>query len=321
MKRVLITGASGFIGAHVLEELRGDPRLQLIAACRRPERLPEWFDGEVRAGDLNDAAYLRGLLRGVDVICHAAACSPFHATTVESSRLYLHQSMSLMVYARMSGVSRFINISSISAAGPGHSWDPHAVGVPKKFWPHLTNMVAVENLLRSFSDDAFTGVNLRLGLFAGNRHTMGLLPMLIPGLQSVLFPWIQGGSNGLPVTSARDIAKAFFGAVVSENLHHYNSFNIVGPQVPTVREVIHYLCSRYQLPGPKFSVPMKLAYVYAHVLEWLASSLKRRPPLTRSLVHLLNSGNVDNSKAIRHLGYLPSIDWRQAVDEQMSWMR
>lgn len=320
MKTVLVTGATGYIGSHILEEFRDDPRLRVIAACRRPEHLPDWFDGEVRVGDLTDQDHLRTLTQGVDIICHAAASSPFHCSGLESSRQYLHHSMSLLVYAKMSGVSRFVNISTVSAAGPAHNQDPYAIGVPKRYWPHLTNMVAVENLLRSFCDDNFTGVNLRLGLFAGNRHSLGLLPMLIPGLKSALMPWVQGGNTGLPVTSARDIARAFFGAVISEHLQYYNSFNIVGPQVPSAREVIHYLSSRYQLPKPKFSLPTRLAFRYAHIIEWLGMKLGFRPPLTRSLVHLLNSGAVDNSCAIRHLGYLPSINWRHAIDEHMDWL-
>ena len=53
--RVLVTGATGFLGRNVLQALAARPDIAPIAACRRIENLPAGFAGEVRAGDLLDA--------------------------------------------------------------------------------------------------------------------------------------------------------------------------------------------------------------------------------------------------------------------------
>ena len=57
--RVLVTGATGFLGSNILKALMAHPGIEPIAACRRREKLTRQFSGEVRVGDLLDAHYRR----------------------------------------------------------------------------------------------------------------------------------------------------------------------------------------------------------------------------------------------------------------------
>src|SRR4030065_2931642 len=69
--RVLVTGATGFLGSHILRALAAQHALEPVAACRRPENLPAGFSGEIRAGDLLDPSYRRAGGGGIDVGGHA----------------------------------------------------------------------------------------------------------------------------------------------------------------------------------------------------------------------------------------------------------
>ena len=95
-KRVLVTGATGFIGSHILEALIDDPSVALIAACRDERRLIDGFDGEVRVGDLLDDGYIEQIVRGVDVICHAAAWTSLWNHAKASEERFLIPSMTLI---------------------------------------------------------------------------------------------------------------------------------------------------------------------------------------------------------------------------------
>jgi len=70
---VLVTSANGFVGSHILEALTHNNAVTVIAACRDKRKLLPKFASEVREGDLRDDNYLSCLLKGVDVVCHAAA--------------------------------------------------------------------------------------------------------------------------------------------------------------------------------------------------------------------------------------------------------
>ena len=71
MTRVLVTGATGFLGGHILDALGTHPDLTVVAACRTPSKLGSGFTGDVRVGDLTDPSYRRSVVHDIDVVCHA----------------------------------------------------------------------------------------------------------------------------------------------------------------------------------------------------------------------------------------------------------
>ena len=317
---VLVTGANGFVGSHVVDALQQLGNARVIAACRDTTKLPATCQAEVRIGDLRDATYRKTLLEGVDVICHAAAWSSLWGHTEESHSLFLEPSLALINDAKAAGVKHFINTSTTSAAAPDNSADPMSQGIARPLWPHLCNVVAIEDALRKRSGPDFKVVNLRLGIFAGHRYSLGLLPILAPRLKTHLVPWVNGGRTSLPIIDGRDIGQAFALAATTEGLSDYEGFNIVGPEVPTVRQVIDFLHEEYGLPLPHFGVPFALAYPFAWLMEKLDPIVPWEPLVTRSIIHLMEEVSADNAKAERLLGYKPTHPWREAIRAQMQEM-
>ena len=320
MKTVLVTGANGFVGSHIVEALQQLDDVHIIAACRDPHKLLQGYKGEIRLGDLRDKHYRDSLVKGVDVLCHAAAWTSLWGHAQESNDLYLQPTLALIDAARSAGVKRFINTSSTSAASPLNSSDPMSHGIPRAFWPHLCNVVAIEDALRKQASSDFQVVNLRLGIFAGQRYGLGILPILTPRLKTHLVPWVAGGRTSLPIVDGRDIGQAFALAAVAKALADYEGFNIVGMQVPTVREVITLLSKEFNLPSPHFSVPFAIAYPFAWLMEQLDTLVPWEPLVTRSIIHLMEEVNADNSKAQHLLGYKPTHTWQEAVRAQMQEM-
>lgn len=320
IKTVLVTGANGFVGSHVLEALQMRSDVRVIAACRDSKKLPPGFSGEVRVGDLRDETYRKSLVRDVDVICHAAAWTALWGHEKESHTAFLVPTLALIRDAQAAGVKRFINTSTTSAASPSHSADPSSPGIARPLWPHLCNVVAIENALREQANHDFQVVNLRLGIFAGRRYSLGIFPILIPRLKTHLVPWVASGRTSLPVVDGRDIGQAYALAATAENLSDFEGFNIVGPQTPTVRQVITFLHEEYALPLPHFGVPFFIAYPFAWLMEKLDAVVPWEPLITRSIVHLIEEVNANNKKSTQLLGYRPVHHWRETIREQMAEM-
>lgn len=319
MKRVLVTGATGFVGSHALQTLATNPQMQVIAACRDRSRLPGGFGGAVRAGDVNDEDYLASLFEGIDIVCNAFAWTSLYGHADSSRRLFLQPSLRLVEAAHRAGVSRFINISTTSAAAPEHSADAMSRGIARHYWPHLCNVIRIEDALREQADDTFEVVNLRLGIFAGARYALGLLPILVPRLKTHLVPWVAGGRTALPIVDGRDIGHAIERAASMPARSGYLSLNIVGPSVPTAREVIGFICEHGH-PRPHFSVPFWAAFAFAWLMERLDPIVPWEPLVTRSIIHLLRDTHADNTRATEHIGYAPQHAWRDAVAVQLAQM-
>ncbi|HYQ70697.1 MAG TPA: hypothetical protein VET88_02085, partial [Gammaproteobacteria bacterium] len=157
-------------------------------------------------------------------------------------------------------------------------------------------------------------------LFAGRRYSLGLLPILLPRLRTHLVPWVAGGRTGMPIIDGRDIGQAFRCAVQADGLSGYTGCNVVGPDIPTVREVMDFLHTEYGYPLPHFSVPFPMAFAFAWLMEVLDHLVPWEPLVTRSIVHLLRDGSADNARAGKLLGYRPQHDWHTAIRDQLEEM-
>ena len=320
MTTILVTGANGFVGTHTLKKLMGFEGVNLIAACRDKSKLISEFNGEVREGDYRDDDYLDRMLEGVDVVCNAMAWTSLWGHNEQSHELYYQPTIKLIDKIVEKKIQRFINVSTTSAASSGDSSNAMSVGTHRTFWPHLCNVIKIENHMRTKANSSTSMINMRLGIFAGEHYAIGILPTLLPRLKTHLVPWVAGGKTSLPVIDGRDIGEAMKCAAVSEGLDGYQSFNIVGKEVPTVRDVITHIHEKFGYPKPHFNVPFALAYPFAWLMEKLDPIVPWEPLITRSIIHLLEKKDVNNERAARMLGYQPNHGWRDAADKQINEM-
>ncbi len=321
MKTILVIGASGFIGSHTLNWLSKVSDIHLIAACRDMDRLPVAFDGEIRQGDLRDPDYLAHLLDGVDVVVNAMAWTSLWRHRRESEAMFLKPTVALIDRFVRSSAERLINISTTSAASPDKSSDAMSAGISRRYWPHLCNVIRIENHLRKIANDEKCVVNLRLGIFAGEHYALGILPILLPRLRTHLVPWVAGGKTHLPIADGRDYAQAMGLAAIDEGLRGFNSYNVVGKQVPTTREVIMFIHHEFGYPKPHFSVPFFTAYAFAWLMEQIDLFVPWEPLIVRSIVHLLEETGADNDRVTAALGYRPEYDWRDTIRLQVAEMQ
>jgi len=323
MKNILILGSNGFVGTHLSLVLKDMTDIKMILGCRDSSKLLEELrTQELRVGDLRDEKYLDGLFKGVDVLVNLASWSSLFAQKENSKKLFYEPTIEIINRAKQAGVKKYINLSTISAASSDRAIDANALGQFRSFWSHLNNVIRIEDYLRRRSSESFQVINLRCGLFVGKHYALGLLPILLPRLKTHLVPFVKGGNTQMPLIDGRDIAQAFVKAIQSEKLQRdFEGFNILGKEVPKVKEVFQYLHKRHKYPYPHFSVPFFVAYPFARLMEFLDPILPNEPLIVRSIVHLLEDTHTDNTKAKKLLGYDPLSNWKEAIDEQIEEMK
>ena len=323
--RVLVTGATGFLGKNLLSALKAQPSVTPVAACRRPAKLAGLSGVEIRAGDLLDPAYRHAVVQGIDVVCHAAAWASLWRHAARERERFYEPTRDLIDQAIAAGVRRFVQGSTVAIGSPSTHGQPLDDFSPTRytgFWPHLDRLIDLDTYMRAQSQRGTQMVTLRLGHFVGAGNRLGLVPALVPRLRTYLVPWLAGGREPVPLVADSDLGQAFARAAVADNLDDYESFNICGPEFPTLREVIEFIATETGFPRPLYSVPYVAGYAFGWLMEtlqpiWPGSS----PFLTRSIVHLCENWRCAGEHARVKLGYVGHKDWRLAVREQLAELR
>jgi uncharacterized protein YbjT (DUF2867 family) len=109
---VLVTGATGFVGPHVVHALRARevPVRALVRDQRRGSRLAAW-GAELVVGDVTEPASLRAAVTGVDAVVHLVAI--IKGRRAEFERIMTQGTRDLVAAAREAGVRRFVLASAL----------------------------------------------------------------------------------------------------------------------------------------------------------------------------------------------------------------
>lgn len=318
---VLVTGASGFLGSNILKAFDGHDNVKVIAACRDKNKLAGFFNGEVREGDLRDPVYRRGIVQGMDVICHAGTWAAMWGHAEQEDKNFYHPTLDLMEQAIAAGCRRFIMTSTVAITRPGQNGkrlDDFSQPAYTGFWPHLDRLIDIDRYMQANARRGMRMVSMRLGHFIGAGNKLGLVPALAPRLKSRLVPWLAGGKSRLPLVADSDLANAFAAATLAADLEDYESFNICGAEFPATRDVIEYIAAKTGIPKPFYSVPYAAGYLFGWLMETLFPVLPGKGPfLTRSIVHLAEEWLCSTAYAEQKLGYRPQKAWQAALDEAL----
>lgn len=301
---VLVTGASGFLGRHIVRELdRAGYRTRLL--MRRREH-PGSHEVEVE-GDLLDPASLAAAMSGVAAVVHAAGL----VSTRPRDREQLHRvnvlgARNLLDAAAHAGVKRVVFTSSTSAVGalehdaPGEALAEDApFNVARLGVPYIAAKRAAHEMALKAGEGGLDVVVLSptfvLGPAAGRRASSHDLVEAFVRRQLPACP--RGGVN---IVDVRDLARAYVAALAHPDpARHYI---LAGPENLTFSELFQRFERLSGINAPRLEIPNWCALAAGYVGQWLAP----RGPLSASAVRMgALFWYYDGSAARRDLGLTP----------------
>lgn len=312
-RRVLVTGASGFIGRALCTEL-GRQGCLVVALLRWPAK-GAW--SSVLQADLGSGAISAEDLDGVDTVFHLAGKAHTQARSAaevaEYEAVHVHGTKLLVQAAAQAGVRCFVLLSSVKAMGEGSAdvWDESTPCAPQNPYG-ATKLAAEQSVLESSLP--CTAV-LRPALVYG-PGSKGNLDLMIRAARKGLFPAIDFPPNARSMIHVDDVVHACLLAATHPGACGQTYILTDGREYAT-REILSWI---FEALGkrPRYSLPFAALKLAAMAGE-AVSMCGLRSPLTRdSLDKLAGSARYSNAKICRELGFVPSRHLRDGIREMVS---
>jgi NADH dehydrogenase len=277
---ILVTGGTGFVGGHVVHELRGRglPVRCLVRDPRRASKLAAW-GCELVQGDMTDVAGLGRAVDGADAVVHLVAIR--QGRERDFQRVMVDGTRDLLTAARNAGVGRFVHMSALGTSEQ-----------TKDLVPYYRAKWETEELVRA---SGIPHVILRPSFVFGRDG--GILPTFVKlARYTPVTPITGSGKQRIQPIWAEDVATYFADSVAREDVTG-KVFELGGPDAVTWNELWGRLKRALGLRRPSVHVPMAFMRVNALVTERLPGDI----PLTRDLLKMLEHGDnvVSNDDAVR----------------------
>ena len=319
VKRVLVTGATGFTGGALVRKLveRGDRVVALVRNTADTEAL-ERLGVDFVAGDITDAEAVSEAAQGVDIVYHIAAVyrtaghpdEYYHAVNVAGVQ-------NVIDAAREHGVGRTVHCSTIGVHGdieeiPSNEDSPFN---PGDIYQHTK--LAGEQLFADAMQSGLAGCIFRPGAIYGPGDTR--LLKMFRQVKRGFFPLFGGGNNYYHLSYIDDLVDGIIlcgehQAALGER------FILCSNEYGTLRELTAMIAQELGVKAPRLSLPVAPLMMAAKLCEALCKPLGIDPPLhTRRVEFFVKSRAFSNAKARKLLGYSPKIDTREGVSRTVRW--
>lgn len=324
---LLVTGATGLVGSHVVERARQrEIRTRvLVRGSSNTELLDQW-GAEKTEGDMTDPESLKTAVEGVTLIVHCAAMVGDWGPVDEYRRVNVHGVESLLGVAEAAGsLKRFIHISSLGVYqardhyGTDETEEPSGAGIDG----YTLSKVESERVVRQhIEEQQLPATILRPGFIYGPRDRT-VLPRLLEKIRSKQFRFLGSGEQLMNNTFVGNLCDAVFAAIEHDNSAG-EIYNVRDDRLVSKREFISTVAKLAHYEPPTKSVPLPIARGLAKVMEgaWRLLGKQEAPLLSNARVKFLGL-NLDFciDKAKRELGYQPSLDFNDAMQQTIDWFR
>jgi dihydroflavonol-4-reductase len=317
--KVLITGAGGFIGSHLVDSQLAQGALvravdlhlgALSHALGHPNLT-------ILEGNILDTQRLADWMDGVDIVYHLASAHLDVSLSDEHYRkVNVGGTVGLLEAACQAGVKRFVHCSSVGVMGDIE--DPPA---NEEVACHPTNVyertkLEGEEAAREFGKKKdFPVIIARPAWVYGPRCPR--TAKLLRQVRKRRFPVFGSGQNlRHPIYISDAITGLELCAQVPKAAGE--TFIIAGDQPVTINQLLKEIAAAQDVPAPSIHLPMPLGLLAGYALQIGFKLIRRSPPFSRrSLDFFLKHNAYDISKARRILNFNPVVNLKSGLEQTL----
>ncbi len=321
--RILVTGASGFVGSAVLRAALGEGFVaRAFVRSSSPRTNLDGLDCEIVEGDLADARSIAPALAGVRYLFHVAADYRLWAPDPEEIvRNNLNGTRAVMEAALEAGVERIVYTSSVATLKPdptGPADETSAASEAEAIGAYKRSKVVAERLVEQLvRDKGLPAVIVNPSTPIGPRDIRPTpTGRIIVEAASGRMPAFV--DTGLNLVHVNDVAEGHMLALANGRI---GERYILGGQDATLREMLTAISALAGRPAPRINLPRAPLFPFAMIAETVARLTHKEPMLTVDALKMARHRMFFTSaKAERELGYR-ARPYQEAIADALGWFR
>jgi nucleoside-diphosphate-sugar epimerase len=315
--RVLVTGASGFLGRATAAAVR-DAGHEVRTFQRRPSGVSGVSDV---LGTMTDGAAVARAVAGTDAVVHLAAKVSLAGDPADFARVNVDGTRTLVDAARAAGVGRFVFVSSPSVAHTGSSLVGAGAGPaePARARGDYARTKAAAELVALGADaPGFAVVAVRPHLVWGPGDTQ-LVGRIVDRARKGRLPLLDSGAALIDTLYVDNAASAMVAALehATDDDVHGNAYVVTNGEPRPVGDLLAGICTASGVSAPRVHVPAGVARVAGSVVEavWRVRPGEDEPPMTRFLAEQLSTAHwFDQRRTRQDLQWAPAV----SIDEGLA---
>ncbi|MCX6928869.1 MAG: complex I NDUFA9 subunit family protein [Verrucomicrobia bacterium] len=302
--KVLVTGATGFVGREVVRQLlEAGQAIRILVRNPQSSRVREAssrWGVEPCAGDVLEAASLDEAMNEVEAVIHLVGIiSEVGESTFE--KVHARGTQNIVVTAQKAGVKRFIHMSALGTRA----------GAASRY--HQSKWAA-EELVRH-SGLEFTIFRPSL-IYGPGDQFINLFARIIRW--SPIVPLLGSPHATFQPVSVEAVATAFVRSL-GESKSAGQTYDLCGPEPLTLSKIVDEILRVLRKRRLKLRVPLGLANCQASLLEFVFRRLLRKPsPLSRDQLLMLQEHNVGNPHPADKLFGLKPVPLREGISRYLT---
>lgn len=326
MAKVFITGASGFVGSHLVEDVK-KLGWEIHAAVRqssKTEEIREFVDKFVYP-DFGNVQELSALFQQerYDYIIHAAALTK-SKSEAEMLRINVGMTQNLMQAAFEEGahLKRFVYVSSLAAIGPVAYDSDKSISEDTAYRPLTvygrSKKTSEENIKKRFSDKPISV--FRPTAVYGPREKD--LFILFDTLNKGLDPYIGSNPQKLSFIYVKDLVNALIlGCTVEQNQLEF--YNISDGNVYSKYAMADIFRATFKKKALRLHIPFRIVSYVARISQLLYKNSSKAPVIYPERLGELTAENwsCDISKAKTKLGFVPQYNLEKGLTTTLLWYK
>jgi len=319
--KILITGATGFVGGHFLRNLStvyGQENVHGTGRGRKQSDLLRSEGFTILSGDLLDVSFVDSQLKSYDVYIHCAAKSSIWGTYDSFYKANVLATKNLLTCAHPS--SQFIYISSANMYF-NFSDRTSIFETDDLCLANTYSKTKREAELLVLNSPNLNSTILRARAIVGIGDTV-VFPRLIRAYHENKLRIVGSGKNTIDFTSINNLCQAVLLCIQKKNIAKGKIYNITNGDTIVLWDEINTVLKGLGFTNKLRYIPYNLAYLVARFHELKTSDKSEEPAMTCYGVGVLNySISLNITKAIDELDYVPVENSKKTLSDFVKWYK